>query len=288
MGTGAADSWYHEKESAWLYGAVAAAEPDPVRRDAVPEARRRRRTARPPAGSPRRSGPSRSYSRPPLRARVVARLVRRIGPRRLRGVLAAMKLRGLSVYSGPRAPATHAMPTTVADVGNRHARWAEQPSRRGVRRERWPRFERLAGHGRGGRGLRAPIGADRRHGGTARRRAVDGAPVNTSRCVRSVSSTNTRWRWSAKSWPSIRTSRSRRAGAHLQRARHRYGRSAPDQPQAAVDVRNRRSRCWHARSWASIRTTWARPSARRAPRSGCFAVGAADPADPFHARIAGQ
>ena len=29
---GAADSWYHEKESAWLYRAVAAAEPDPARR----------------------------------------------------------------------------------------------------------------------------------------------------------------------------------------------------------------------------------------------------------------
>jgi hypothetical protein len=32
MGTGAADSWYHEKESAWAYGEVAAAEPDPSRR----------------------------------------------------------------------------------------------------------------------------------------------------------------------------------------------------------------------------------------------------------------
>jgi hypothetical protein len=32
MGTGAADSWYHEKESAWLYGEVAAVEPDPARR----------------------------------------------------------------------------------------------------------------------------------------------------------------------------------------------------------------------------------------------------------------
>jgi hypothetical protein len=32
MGTGGADSWYHEKESAWLYGEVAAAEPDPATR----------------------------------------------------------------------------------------------------------------------------------------------------------------------------------------------------------------------------------------------------------------
>src|SRR5436190_69251 len=33
MATGAADSWYHEKESAWLYGVVAATEPDPRKRD---------------------------------------------------------------------------------------------------------------------------------------------------------------------------------------------------------------------------------------------------------------
>jgi hypothetical protein len=29
----AADSWYHEKESAWLYGVVAAAEPEARNRD---------------------------------------------------------------------------------------------------------------------------------------------------------------------------------------------------------------------------------------------------------------
>ena len=32
-----------------------------------------------------------------------------------------MKLRGLSVYSGSHAPAPHPMPTTVAEVGKRHA-----------------------------------------------------------------------------------------------------------------------------------------------------------------------
>ena len=32
MATGAAESWYHEKQSAWLYGVVASAEPDPVKR----------------------------------------------------------------------------------------------------------------------------------------------------------------------------------------------------------------------------------------------------------------
>ncbi|HXR89284.1 MAG TPA: VIT1/CCC1 transporter family protein [Steroidobacteraceae bacterium] len=59
---------------------------------------------------------------PNLRARIVARLVRYFGPRSVRSVLAAMKLRGLSVYSAPAAVAGHAMPTTVADVGARHRR----------------------------------------------------------------------------------------------------------------------------------------------------------------------
>ncbi len=40
----------------------------------------------------------------------------------MRSVLAAMKLRGLSIYSAPVAVAGHAMPTTVADVGARHRR----------------------------------------------------------------------------------------------------------------------------------------------------------------------
>ncbi len=58
--------------------------------------------------------------RPSLRAHIVAQLVRRFGPRALRGVLAAMKLRGLSVYGASLNPAGHAMPTSATDVGARH------------------------------------------------------------------------------------------------------------------------------------------------------------------------
>ncbi|HYJ39502.1 MAG TPA: VIT1/CCC1 transporter family protein, partial [Steroidobacteraceae bacterium] len=119
MVTGAAESWYHEKESAWLYGVVAAAEQDPVKRAlfvklaAAAEAQAACWLATRPELKPVFS--------PALRARIVARLVRQIGPRRLRGVLAAMKLRGLSVYSGSHAPAPHPMPTTVAEIGKRHS-----------------------------------------------------------------------------------------------------------------------------------------------------------------------
>jgi VIT1/CCC1 family predicted Fe2+/Mn2+ transporter len=48
------------------------------------------------------------------------RLVHFFGPRSMRGVLAAMKLRGLSLYSAPLAKAGHAMPTSASEVGARH------------------------------------------------------------------------------------------------------------------------------------------------------------------------
>jgi VIT1/CCC1 family predicted Fe2+/Mn2+ transporter len=123
MATGPAESWYHEKESAWLYGVVAAAEPDPVKRvlfgklAAAAEAQAACWAATSAANKAELTAPF----TPRLRARLVARLVRLLGPQYLLRVLAAMKLRGLSIYSGPPTPASHAIPTTVADVGKRHS-----------------------------------------------------------------------------------------------------------------------------------------------------------------------
>src|SRR5207302_10502922 len=55
---------------------------------------------------------------PDLRTRIVAGLVRRYGPRAMRGILAAMKARGLSVdsHSAPGHPA----PASADEVGKRH------------------------------------------------------------------------------------------------------------------------------------------------------------------------
>ena len=116
----APDSWYHEKESAWLYSRVAAAEPDPVRRamfqklGAAAEQQALRWQALEPMRSFRFS--------PSLRARLVAAIVRQIGPRASRHALAAMKLRGLSVYTSAAPPVApgHLMPTSVNEVGQRH------------------------------------------------------------------------------------------------------------------------------------------------------------------------
>ena len=116
-----ADSWLHEKESAWLYRQVAAAEPDPHHRRLFEQlAEAAEEQAQRWLESVRRGGTTATLVfRPSTRARVVARLVHWLGPRALRSVLAAMKLRGLSVYSGP-AVTGHEMPTTLAEVGARH------------------------------------------------------------------------------------------------------------------------------------------------------------------------
>src|SRR5258708_17632567 len=55
---------------------------------------------------------------PDLRTRIVASLARRYGPRAMRGVLAAMKVRRLSVYR--HAAPGHPAPTSPEQVGNRH------------------------------------------------------------------------------------------------------------------------------------------------------------------------
>jgi vacuolar iron transporter family protein len=111
------DSWYHEKESAWLYRQIAAAEPDAVKRELFLKLSQ---AAEQQAGTwSRASEPPRPFS-PALRARLVARLVRLFGVRRLSSVLAAMKVRGLSVYGAPPVLAGHPMPTSSVQVGARH------------------------------------------------------------------------------------------------------------------------------------------------------------------------
>jgi VIT1/CCC1 family predicted Fe2+/Mn2+ transporter len=115
--TQAVDSWYHEKESAWLYGQVADAEPHLHKRTLFLSlaAAAEQQAAKWEAGTE-----SRRVFTPSLRARIVAGLVRRFGPRSMRPVLAAMKLRGLSIYSAAPVIPGHAMPTSVSDVGARH------------------------------------------------------------------------------------------------------------------------------------------------------------------------
>jgi len=110
------DSWYHERESAWLYRIVAGCEPVPARRQLFESLAA---AAEEQAAHWARTAPTGNFE-PRLRARIVARLVRLFGPRALRSALVAMKLRGMSVYDALVAPASHDMPQSMREVGERH------------------------------------------------------------------------------------------------------------------------------------------------------------------------
>jgi VIT1/CCC1 family predicted Fe2+/Mn2+ transporter len=116
----ARDSWEHEQEAIYLYGALAEAEPAAARRQLFASlAEEARSQAGIWADAAARAGdPVPAVFAPGFRARLVATLARRLGPVRLRPVLAAMKVRGLSVYG--TTAGGHAMPHSVDEVGKRH------------------------------------------------------------------------------------------------------------------------------------------------------------------------
>jgi VIT1/CCC1 family predicted Fe2+/Mn2+ transporter len=110
------EGWHEEKRSAYLYRVMAEAEAGTPRADLFSglavEAEGQA------AIWARQTGAAVPEYAPDLRARMVAALVRRHGPRALRSVLVAMKVRGLSVYS--HAAPGHPVPTTLEEVGKRH------------------------------------------------------------------------------------------------------------------------------------------------------------------------
>jgi vacuolar iron transporter family protein len=120
----ARDSWGHEMESVFLYRVVAEVEPSEERRTLF---RTLAREAEAQAAIwteeiQKTDGRAPDPYVPDARARIVAALVRRFGPRRMKGILAAMKVRGMSVYSTTaHAHANgHPMPRSVEDIGRRH------------------------------------------------------------------------------------------------------------------------------------------------------------------------
>jgi VIT1/CCC1 family predicted Fe2+/Mn2+ transporter len=110
------ESWREEKQSAWLYRELASCEPDPriadLFRALASAAERQSESWQPESGSLPSFAPS-------GRARIAVRLAHALGPRRVRPMLAALKVRGLSVYDS-HAATGHAMPTSVAQMERRH------------------------------------------------------------------------------------------------------------------------------------------------------------------------
>jgi VIT1/CCC1 family predicted Fe2+/Mn2+ transporter len=113
------ESWHEEKQSAWLYRELASCESDAR----IAELFRALAAAADfqadkwLATSGHTAAPS---FNPSVRARITATLARSLGPRRVRHMLTAMKVRGLSAYDSQRSLAGHLMPTSVSDVGARH------------------------------------------------------------------------------------------------------------------------------------------------------------------------
>src|SRR5512135_2124106 len=98
------ESWSEEKQSAWLYRELAKCEPDTriahlfSALAQAADTQASRWEAALPAGS---SAPQ--VFAPTPRARITVALARAFGPRRVRPMLAAMKVRGLSVYDSSRS-----------------------------------------------------------------------------------------------------------------------------------------------------------------------------------------
>lgn len=113
--------WYHEKQAAWLYRAMAAAEPSsPLQRLFHTLAQHAEAQAAIWATEVASREGAPPVFKPNLRTRLVVRLVRWLGVKPLRPVLAAMKIRGLSAYSTTHLDGAHAMPASLAEVGRRH------------------------------------------------------------------------------------------------------------------------------------------------------------------------
>jgi vacuolar iron transporter family protein len=117
------ESWAEEQRSAYLYRACADAENGTVRAELF---RRLAGEAEAQAAIWRAQLTARGYAAPgpfvpDARTRIVANLVQWLGPRRLRNVLAAMKVRGMAVY-GPaaRSDPGHVPPLSGPMLERRH------------------------------------------------------------------------------------------------------------------------------------------------------------------------
>ncbi len=116
----ALESWKEEKRSAFLYAVVAATEAGTAREGLFRElAHEADNQAEIWAGELRRLGQAvpEGYA-PDVRTRLVASLTRRVGPATMRAVLAAMKVRGMSLYA--KADPRHYVPGAASGVEGRH------------------------------------------------------------------------------------------------------------------------------------------------------------------------
>jgi VIT1/CCC1 family predicted Fe2+/Mn2+ transporter len=117
------ESWHEEQRSAYLYRVCAEAETGTTRaelfRRLAGEAEAQAAIWRAQLTARGRAAPAPFV--PDTRTRLVAALVRKLGPRPLKSVLAAMKVRGMAIYgtSVAREPG-HAIPVAGSGIEHRH------------------------------------------------------------------------------------------------------------------------------------------------------------------------
>lgn len=114
--------WRHERRSAWLYRVMAEVETLSHRRQLfialAEEAEKQAGIWAAEAASSGCTVPG-AY-RPDVRTHCVVCLLRLLGPQALKPVLAAMKIRGLSVYAKDRDQGFHPVPQSIEEVGASH------------------------------------------------------------------------------------------------------------------------------------------------------------------------
>jgi hypothetical protein len=111
------ERWRSEKTASFLSSAVAAAETDKKRAKLF---KQMARAAEEQAGILAKSLKPVPECTPSRRAKLIASLVGTFGPRAMRPILSASKVRGISVYRGQAEG--HPWPTSVEEVGRRCVR----------------------------------------------------------------------------------------------------------------------------------------------------------------------
>lgn len=115
------NGWREEKRSAYLYAVISANEKNPTRQQLFSRlAQEAEAQADIWAQALQQNGRSIPRYDLEFRTRIVAWLIQKLGATRIKPVLAAIKIRGLSVYSSRRIPGYHPIPASVEEVGARH------------------------------------------------------------------------------------------------------------------------------------------------------------------------
>lgn len=116
----ALEGWIEEKRSAYLYRTIARAESDPMRQNLfVDLADAAEKQAGLWKAELQKSGNAAPEQfRPDFRSRLTATLVRYLGPRAMKLVLSAMKVRGMTIYT--QNTSHHPIPSNIEDLGHHH------------------------------------------------------------------------------------------------------------------------------------------------------------------------